>query len=711
MALDPEIQAQQEALEAAIRQMTGLLGGMTGSFQRAANEINKVKVEEDYTKLSNSLKSNYISLSDATSELMRLDKAAAESGQALSAQATANREAIIANMRASMWTKTLSDSFQVVASVASGLLVTTLKEFASALTNGAGAAGYFNLGAKLMTADINALSNTMSGLGKVAESMSMVLSLTSKTWVGQLAAVAIDLVGAALDAGAKQLKDKAQFAVEILNQQVQQMILAFQTYSKAGGVFVNGLTDVRNIANEIGITTKDLAAYISTTSQQLVLFGGTVAGGAEKLGKVTDRFTKDLTSSGRTLRTELSNLGYSIEDQMSITADYLEMLARGGRLREKNDQEIARESYEYAKSLKVIASITGEESKQAQKRAKQALEQSYVQTKMAELGVGASNKFKLAVANMPGFEKGIQQFATEGFTTDPDLARLLEQIPALKTMFQQLSASIRDPSRSLSDFEDDLIKLRAVYGPMIQDQFKMYSEGVGFANLFGQGGPFAGMESYAQAAFKFATASAEGVKAQEGAIGTVEGAATTTDKLTGSIAAAETQFRKMAINLEDKLQPAILRFVEFVDAQISTSSKYIDKMLEALFGKVTEAAPRRDVNPGRRMAGQARFSQPGTRAFNEELVNAIEALSDPRLGASDRQAFESLINSLQTPTDRRLEQGTQTTPEAIEAPRPVSSLNDPVVVAMTQTNQKLEELIEQNRELIRLNTQTARALA
>jgi hypothetical protein len=66
----------------------------------------------------------------------------------------------------------------------------------------------------------------------------------------------------------------------------------------------------------------------------------------------------------------------------------------------------------------------------------------------------------------------------------------------------------------------------------------------------------------------------------------------------------------------------------------------------------------------------------------------------------------------ESPQDRRLKEGTQTSPGMTQTtPQPVSSVADPVAVATMQTNKNLEELIEQNKELIRLSTQTARALA
>jgi len=708
MALDPEIQAQQDALRDeiaalafAVRQQAGVLGGMTGSIRRATNELNQVKIEEDFAKLNRNVKSNNLSLSEATNQLIQLDRAAAESGNALSAQATANREAILANLRAQVGAKAVADGFQVVATVVGGFVVESLKAFASELTKGSGAVGYFNLGQKLMTNNILSTSKAISGFGSIAESTGQILALAARTPAGMIAGAVVSIFGAVAKSVGERAAEAAKFGLEILNDQVQQLLVTFQTYSNAGAVFANGLADLGNIAKDSGVSIKTIGAFVAKTAEQMVMFGGTVSGGAALIGKVNRQFVA-LDAQGNSFRKQLGNLGLSIEDQMSITADYLEMLARGGRLRGKQDAEIAREAFEYAKSLKTITSITGEEAKAAQRRAKQAFEQSYVQARIGQLGTEAAAKFKLGVAGMPAeLQKAVQQMATEGVITDPELAAAVAQVPALQEMLTRIASGITDQSRSVTDFTADLTELRASLGPVAKEQVLTAAQGVGKANLLL--GKFAGIESVFQAVLNLGTAAKEGGEAQTKAQTVVEAAAKVTDKLTQVIGSAETEFENLKISLETSLRPAIENYAKFIQDQISTTGAAIQGILR-YFG-IIEGSP---LLQERSVAGTVTVTEGGAAtAVQRDITRYVS----PESLEGQRRMRLGLPLAPENPQDRRLREGTQTTPGAIETPRPVSSLNDPVVVAMTQTNQKLEELIEQNRELIRLNTQTARALA
>jgi hypothetical protein len=589
--LDPAIDAAIQAIETdmarwrdSIRRHGDATGALGSAISQATRQISKLNqagvVATQFTDLSKSVKQQNFSALEAAHELRKLDKAAQESGIALTRESAIKRDQIISSIRQGMATKSVADGFQVLATTTGGFVVNSLKDFAQALTNSSGAAGYFSLGTKMMKNDIAAISEASAGFASVMKDLATTAAIIMPHPGAKLLAGIVAGIAGLAEAGIAKSKELSEFAVDILNDQVQKMVVAFQSYSKGGAVFVNGLTDMGTLADQSGITIKELAGLIASTSEQMALFGGTVAGGAKRLASVNENF-KAMDASGRSFRSQLGNLGMSIEDQMSVTNEYLEMLSRSGKLRSKSDADVAKETFEYAKSLKVIQAITGEDAKAAQRRSKAALDQSYVQAKMAQMGPDAMKKFRVAVEGMdPALQKAVQQIAADGQVTDPETAAILEQTPALRDMLYSLAEGIKDQSKGVTQFTDDYTKMSAEIGPIIREQALAASDGVGRANLLL--GKFSAMEPVLQAALKMGARAAAAPEEQKGARAAVEGAARTTDVLTESIGNAETKFSEMSRTLERNLTPAMEQFAKFVEAQIDITSKVVNEALQKL---------------------------------------------------------------------------------------------------------------------------------
>jgi hypothetical protein len=313
----------------------------------------------------------------------------------------------------------------------------------------------------------------------------------------------------------------------------------------------------------------------------------------------------------------------------------MEMMARSGRLRSMSDEQIARESFEYAKNLKTIQSITGEDAKKMKDRAQKESEQAFAQMQLAKLGGNAAEKFQQVVSRLPdSMQRAVGQLALGEPITDPQVAAALQQSPELMKVLESAAAMVRDSSVSSTDFTKQLNTMLADSGEVIRKEVSgPGGEAMSRANyllgsLSTSATVFADLLKMTTAVAAGRPGLPSGMDLQRDAQQATERAALTRDALTISLAGAETKFNQLQASLENNLMPAIERFATFVDKNIATSTNLIKEALAKFLGQTPPPTV-----PG---AAQGRPSE-------RELATAREQLRDPNLGRSDRAYLEALV--------------------------------------------------------------------
>lgn len=596
MAIDPRIEAEIESLDQAIgawrqkiKENGALAGALNANIASAGRAIQRLQqaaaISQDFQNLRNQTRRGTVSFSDLFSEIKRLDKAAEASGSALSEAAMAARQESVVAARNMSYMKAFGDGLQLMVSTVGGLVINNLRDFASELTSGQGATGYFNLGAKLMKNEVTSLTGAVGGVGKIMQDLgTAVVALSPMHWKAFGAALAVG--GSAISMLANKSKEMADFSFEILNKQVLKMMASFQASSKAGAIFSEGVTDIQQIANAAGLSIDNMGAAISKNSEQLAIFGGTVAAGAVRMAAVNKQMIA-LDKNGNSFRQQLGNLGMSIEEQMSTTNDYMELLARTGKLRSKSDEEIARESFEYAKNLKTIQTITGEDAKKMKDRAKRESEQAYVQMQLTKMGGDAGAKFQTVVSRLPeSMQRAVGQLALGEPITDPEVLAAMQQSPTLVKTLTDAAAQVRDAGVNNTDFTKNLNAMIADNSEAIKKEITgPGAEGIARANYLL--GSYGKATSVITDVMKMGTGAVQGrpgevsgAQLQKDAQDQVERAAKTTDELTNSIAGAEMKFNQLQATLEKELMPAIKGFSKFVDNSINTTSAFVQSALK-----------------------------------------------------------------------------------------------------------------------------------
>lgn len=619
-----------------------------GKIKELQKSIKAKEISESFDMLNKKLKSGGTDVNDLANEFKRLNDAAADHGvvldKATKAQATEVRNTIRNQAIA-------KGSLDAAENAVKTYVMNYIENMKAVVGSVSSASNAFDMAASVQKLNIDLTKREASGF---ADALG-----TSAVAVGALFGPQGMLAGAVIAGAAQMFKginearaELLKFGVDVVNEQTKRMVDSFMTVTKAGALFADGADGLANISNQAGISIKQMSQVIAENNRALVQFGGTVGNGAVKLGKVFTAF-----SDGQ--KRNLMNLGISVEQQMSTTADYLELLNRSGDKRKLNDEQLANESYKYMLNLKTISQLTGEEAKAAQARAKSAASQSFVNAKLNDLGGDAMKKFQLAIAGMdPVFQSAAQQMLTfNGAIVDPELAAAFAQMPAGYEFLKKLIGGIEDSTQNVDSFTKDIGKFRKELGGA-KDQFMAGGKIFGMLEVAGKG---YGTASKVAAALQKAASSATGESADAmgNAADLTNKAAETTSELTNALSDAQVQFNLLATDLEKTLRPAILNFAKFAEQQMADSKKYIDKMLILMgikVGEEAEAPGRKDKKLTTTVNAAANDVKNGKVGY-EEAEAILKNGSEKDIAAfGGREVLENILKN--------------TTPKPQEKPKP-----------------------------------------
>ena len=220
--------------------------------------------------------------------------------------------------------------------------------------------------------------------------------------------------------------------VQIVGDALEKTYNSFMEASSAGAMFAGGLTELRQQALKSGLTQEQFTKIVADNRENLAKAGYTVADGAKILGNVTQSLASQVGPSGKKLREELLNLGFSIEEQAAISTDVIAQLKRSGAT--ATNAEVAQATASYAKNLRVIADITGEDAKKRVEDAKKITEEYAFQRKFLREhngNINALNEATQALALMtPTARQSIQQAYLFGGAVRSQAAHMMGMVGA-----------------------------------------------------------------------------------------------------------------------------------------------------------------------------------------------------------------------------------------------------------------------------------------
>lgn len=379
-----------------------------------------------------------------------------------------------------------------------------------------------------------------AGLSKVTQGMSAAGSMMANSTnpriktLGVVAGVASSalgtLGGAALAAG--------KFAADFLIKELEKTIVTFQKASSAGATMADGMTGIRNAAYDSGLTVKQFGDVISSNAVTLAESGLGVGEAARRMGQVGKVLRQTNLSDG------LLKLGYSFEEQASLTAEVMADFRKAGTLGKMSDAEIAKSTADYATNLRVIASVTGEDAKKKVEEARQATAQVAFRTKLQELEQkqpGITRKVMDAMATMPEIQRNaVMQMSTLGTVVDKNANVMMAQSGAFSNSITDFVGMLNSGSFSVAEYEKAQGKAA--------DQFRKDIPNFYAIGMAGMAGALPELNTAISQMVRYTDrVSEQGFKDARAA---AEGQKTATDELTQGFVDASKSAQQMAIDLE-----------------------------------------------------------------------------------------------------------------------------------------------------------------
>jgi len=310
---------------------------------------------------------------------------------------------------------------------------------------------------ELAKGTVNTIGDALKFLGDNALIASLGLSELGPEAVAVGAGLG-KFTGAAGDA----LKFFANDIMPILNRNIENMSKGFHEAASAGALFTGGITELRESAHAAGLGTEDFAKGLKEFSSDFVALGGDVTNGGRRFVAITQQMSKNL---GGDYRNSFLQLGYSINEIPGIIAKVGAEASRavGGA----SNQQVAQAVQDYAKNLRLIADLTGQDAKTLQQKA----DAEFKDLKFREfLNKNVPAEQRAAVKNMlaalPADELELVKSRIVGFgnISDSVAGIIADQIPAYAQSSQQifqLLASGRSSVQAIADIDQGASKAAA----------------------------------------------------------------------------------------------------------------------------------------------------------------------------------------------------------------------------------------------------------
>jgi hypothetical protein len=318
-------------------------------------------------------------------------------------------------------------------------------------------------------------------VGFVADFVKMFTGLGK---AGKLAELGLDALGDVAEVGGEVLKD----IVDLLGKEVAKTVSAYQKMSTVGATFAGGMEEMRDVAQSANMGLEEFNRIVVDNAKDFSAAGLGMTEAAKRFASVS----KTMSESG--LRQQIGNLGYSFEEFGGLTADVMARLGTSGQLNFKSDQEIGQLTVEYAKNLRLISNVTGEDARKKMDEArKSALKAGVYEKVLQQGGAEGLKKFQEMIALVPPqLQQGLMEYVATGGTAVRDVATnmALQQIPGMKDLFSNFLSAVSDPMVNSTQATGQLLDNLKGVGEQLKQSNATIGD-IGRAAILGVTGPAA----------------------------------------------------------------------------------------------------------------------------------------------------------------------------------------------------------------------------
>lgn len=291
--------------------------------------------------------------------------------------------------------------------------------------------------------------SALQGAGPIAAVFGTILSVGG---------TAVGLLGAAA-------REVAEKAMPIMGNQIQAMSKAYSDATSTGAIFGNGMTEMVDTAAEAGLSMSTFSGIIKNNASDLAKSGLGIAEGAKQVASVGKIMRDNGTSE------QLLKFGVSLEEQGGMIAQTVAKMRAGGG-GNVDQAKVAEYTAKYAKDLKMLGDLTGEDVKAKEKAAKDAANNLAFQAELASMAPEQRTKIQDSMTAMTALEQKafMERMINNGELMSEDTNMMASQSKAFADKTSQM---FTDAKNGVLDITKQA-ELNAQYGEaMKQDMLNM----------------------------------------------------------------------------------------------------------------------------------------------------------------------------------------------------------------------------------------------
>ena len=483
-------------------------------------------------------------LSDLDHEIDNLTGSTDKIEIALRSELIARRQSTQIALQHNVAQRAAIDGMTKFAKSANGNFGGAIQNTMNGLQSGASA---FSVAGGVMTAavDIAGSGVHVLGTGLTQVGASLTNNLNPAVAAG---GAALELFGVATTAAADATTAATKFVVNYLVKEGEIAIQSYNKMSTAGALFADGLEGMQASSFNAGLTVQHMSEVVSANSTRMAQSGMSLGETVKYIGTVGQA----IKTAG--LQGQFIKLGYGIQDYVALTSDVVSDLRRANSQIINDPQKVAQVTMEYAKNLRVISDLTGEDGRKKMDEVRAATADVAVQSKMMELNSkfpGMYDKIQNSMATMsPAMQRAVSDSLNYGTVVDQNTNILLANSPALRQLLQQTMQSINDGTLDTKTNQ----RLQA-------DANEKFRSNVGSLASISRGVP----EMATMLAKEYQHAANVSKEAVDKSIVTVEAATKANGKFTEGVVTATGAVEKLAVNLQDKVYDKLGIFATLTD--------------------------------------------------------------------------------------------------------------------------------------------------
>lgn len=434
----------------------------------------------------------------------------------------------------------------------------------------------------LAASQARATGEAISSVGSAISSLSSLATLLPVGRALKIAFMALTaVIGPLIEMLGTKAAELAEEGIKILTEELVKTRDNFQKINSAGVSFAGGMGEMRAAAGNAGMTLVQFSDFIKNNTESLAAMGMSLTDATKRIGGVSK-----VLRSGQ-LGDQLYNLGIAIKDQAGVAAEAAAMLQNSGQLRKMSDTQVAQATVQYAKDLKVLQEITGEDAKKKLEEARKETMRADIRAQLMKKDPTgeAVKRFERVYANMAAYgtdaQAGLLQLVSSGGTA---MSNIQANIAAAQNenfgkLLKDGYSIITDNTLSATRAQDKFTESMRAASVATKNNADQYAS-MGLAVTMGAGDAFAGANSIQSALIS------AGVRLEEGSTqvvrDTVDLQSKTGDALTGSVRELDKATQKQTVAIEQLTTTALIPFAQHLKDTLDPIDKFIEKINAAL---------------------------------------------------------------------------------------------------------------------------------